>query len=216
MQIGNLKIKTHKDFLQNCLKEWKLYELEFLELSLLNIKKNTVIIDVWANIGNHTLYWLYKDFTVVSFEPIKQNFDLLEYNINNNKLEVKSFLFNVWLWNKKEKVKFLIDKDNMWACQKSNEWTEEIQINLLDSYKIKPSLIKIDVEGFELEVLEWALQTIKKYKPDLIVECNSKQTQKFILDLWYTKLYNKYKNFYFIYNTKKWKQLQQLSPSTSV
>lgn len=200
MQIGNIKLRTHNDYLRECLQEGKFYELEFLKLSLDRLKKDAIIIDVWANIWNHTIYWLYKWFTVISFEPIKKNFDLLEFNINNNKLELRSFIYNVWLWSKNEIVKFKVDEMNMWACKKSKDWTEEVKINVLDNYKIKPSLIKIDVEGFELDVLKWAEKTINKYKPDLIVECNNKETQKFILNLWYKKLINKYKTFYFTYN----------------
>ena len=38
----------------------------------------------------------------------------------------------------------------------------------LDSYKLKADLLKIDVEEFELEVLEGAIKTIKKYHPKII------------------------------------------------
>ena len=41
----------------------------------------------------------------------------------------------------------------------------------LDSYDVSPYLIKIDVEGGELEVLEGSRETIKRAKPIIFIEC---------------------------------------------
>ena len=38
--------------------------------------------------------------------------------------------------------------------------------------------MKIDVEGFELDVLEGAVETIKKYHPKIIIETHSKELEK--------------------------------------
>ena len=48
----------------------------------------------------------------------------------------------------------------------------------LDSYKLKADLLKIDVEEFELEVLEGAIKTIKKYHPKIIIETHSRALEK--------------------------------------
>jgi len=37
----------------------------------------------------------------------------------------------------------------------------------------KPDFIKIDVEGFELDVINGALETIRRYKPGIFVEIHS-------------------------------------------
>ncbi len=54
----------------------------------------------------------------------------------------------------------------------------------LDSYKLKADLLKIDIEGFELDVLDEAIKTIKKYHPKIIIETHSraleKQTKEFL------------------------------------
>lgn len=47
----------------------------------------------------------------------------------------------------------------------------KLQSRTLDSYMTFPSLIKIDVEGAELEVLRGAIRTIKDCKPTIIFEC---------------------------------------------
>lgn len=199
MQIWNLKIKTHKDFLKNhYLREW-LYEIEFLNHSLNRLKKWDLIVDVWANIGNHTLFWLYKSFKVFSFEPIKENYSLLIDNVINNNLEKNFAWCQYWLWEEIKEVKFIIYENNMWMCREW-EWDRIVKIRKLDEFKFEPKLIKIDVEWNELQVIKWALETIKKYKPDLMVEINNEETYNFILSLWYKKDFWKRnnKNTYFI------------------
>jgi FkbM family methyltransferase len=42
--------------------------------------------------------------------------------------------------------------------------------SLCDSMGLKPTLIKIDVEGAEVNVLEGMIETIKKFKPDIMLE----------------------------------------------
>lgn len=210
-KIGRLKIKAHDDFLGKLLKSWKLYEEDFLKYSIPQVKEWTTIIDVGANIGNHTLFWLYKGFDVISFEPIVDNWDLLIYNVYNNKLYENWTGYNVWLWNKEWKMQFQIVNNNMWACRKSdiiNGWTR-IDVKTLDSYTTKKpiSLIKIDVEGMELEVLEGALWIITKYRPDLMVEINNPETLEFLEGLGYRRTYWQLnnKNLYLKYNKLLWK-----------
>lgn len=199
MQVWNLKIKTHNDFLWESLKKWQIYELDFLKHSLYNLKQWDLIVDVWANIGNHTLFWLYKGFKVVSFEPIKENYDLLIENVANNNLEKNFTWCPYWLWEEKKEVKFTIFKNNMWMCREW-QWDRIVKIRKLDEFKLKPRLIKIDVEWNELQVIKWALNTIHLYKPDLMVEINNDETYNFILSQWYKKDFWKRnnKNTYFI------------------
>ena len=46
------------------------------------------------------------------------------------------------------------------------------KIEKTDFLKLKPTLIKMDVEGYENKVLLGAIKTIKKYKPVIYVENN--------------------------------------------
>ena len=43
---------------------------------------------------------------------------------------------------------------------------------------LQPEIIKIDVEGFESQVLEGAIETIKKNKPYLMIEINDVSVKK--------------------------------------
>ena len=50
--------------------------------------------------------------------------------------------------------------------------SEIVEKKKLDSFNLKPDLIKIDVEGEELKVLKSSEQILKKYKPVIIIEIN--------------------------------------------
>jgi len=50
-----------------------------------------------------------------------------------------------------------------------------VPIRTLDSYKLAPSLVKIDTEGNELHVLQGAQETLKQ-KPQLVIETHSQES----------------------------------------
>jgi hypothetical protein len=57
----------------------------------------------------------------------------------------------------------------------------------LDSYRLSPTFIKLDVQGAEMMVLEGGADTIKKYRPSMCVECEDEDltTIKFLQSLDY-------------------------------
>ena len=70
--------------------------------------------------------------------------------------------------------------------------TFEIEVKKIDEHNFDSvSLIKIDVEGWEFEVIEGAVSTIKKHKPIILLEnylnaCeNDIKSKQFLLDLGY-------------------------------
>ncbi|MBX2887755.1 MAG: FkbM family methyltransferase [Ferruginibacter sp.] len=76
--------------------------------------------------------------------------------------------------------------------------TEKTETQTLDNYcnkhNLKPSFLKIDVEGNELKVLKGGLQTLKSFKPKIIIEIEArhvgeeraKETFHFLESLGYT------------------------------
>ena len=76
--------------------------------------------------------------------------------------------------------------------------TETVDTETLDTYcsrnNLKADFLKIDVEGNELRVFQGCVETLKKYKPKIIVEIEQRhvgqekvlQTFKFMQDLGYT------------------------------
>ena len=73
----------------------------------------------------------------------------------------------------------MVDVEDLTATL--NKLVESSKINvktiddILSSRKInKVNMLKIDVEGFELEVVQGGLKTISKYKPAMLIESNNK------------------------------------------
>jgi len=152
-------------------------------------KPGQTVIDIGAQYGDYAILCskIYKA-KVYTFEPLSQNFKEILQNIKLNGLKKDSIkAFNVALGNA-NKTAMLSYSGEM--ANNSNKG-EKIKTTFkkLDSYKLKADLLKIDVEGFELNVLDGAIKTIKKYHPRIIIETHSraleKQTKEFLSKLNY-------------------------------
>ena len=115
-------------------------------------KEGQVVIDIGAQYGDYAILCskVYKA-KVYTFEPLPENFKEITENIKLNGLNERQIqAFNVALGNK--------DKTEMlsYSGEMANNIGEgkkiEVEFRTLDSYKIKPDIMKIDVEGFELDV----------------------------------------------------------------
>lgn len=141
------------------------------------------IIDVGANIGYLTLQFATrcKKGAVYAFEPDSETFYKLTQNVNLNKFG-NIQLFHTALGSATGTGElYRIYESNPGAnrilSQKpaASVPSETVPIATLDEYDSKGSfkavdLIKIDVEGFELFVLEGARNLILKRKPILFIE----------------------------------------------
>jgi FkbM family methyltransferase len=52
--------------------------------------------------------------------------------------------------------------------------TYEVEVGVLDKYAFDPQVIKVDVQGLEDEVIEGAMETIRRSRPAIIIETPSK------------------------------------------
>lgn len=171
--------------------ELSLYETGTYEkglLLLLNdfLKPGSCFIDVGANIGLMSVYasqLVGNKGKVISFEAHPETFNWLKFNIELNKnhnIEAHNFalgsepsqmlIYDNWQVNRGGAS--LIVKD-----ENSNSFP--VDVKRLDdslSKEIIPAVIKVDVEGFELEVLKGARQTIVDFKPILVIEISSLRT----------------------------------------
>ena len=139
------------------------------------LKSKFVCIDVGANIGNHTVYFADHFVSVQSFEPNKRVFKLLEAN---SMLRSNIKVFNLGASNKSQAISIKYNNNNvgMASVEKVTGDIEAIfQLEPLDEIVTKEnigeiSFIKIDVEGHELQALQGAVKTIKKYQPVVALE----------------------------------------------
>jgi FkbM family methyltransferase len=154
---------------------------DFYEVNLLNnisdyIKPNSIILDIGSNIGNHTLYFkkILNARKVYAFEPQTGVFSILMKNIELNKLSDVT-VFNIGLGAKNTNGSIDFDgkiQNNLGGTSIREDKEGELVIKKLDDVGIEDKIdfIKIDTEGFEVDVLTGAIQTIKKSMPYIWVE----------------------------------------------
>ena len=136
--------------------------------------KEGVFIDIGANIGQTSMNLSKKlgkiAHKIYAFEPIPSTYEKLKYNIllnNFSSIEI----FNIALGNEEDIMKMEMSCPTNSGGFKmtpknsiiKNEWVQVLQKKLDDFYKLDNPIqfIKIDVEGYEIEVLKGAEQIIK-------------------------------------------------------
>lgn len=156
------------------------FELPYLELFTRKYPTQNIIIDIGANIGNHALYFAnFLTYThLYAFEPQQLNALLCHKNLAP--FSDRTTVFPLGLSNTTTPMQLrTANYDN------SGNFTIEETLNAvktmhtpflshfyqLDTFHFaNVSLIKIDVEGHELAVLEGARNTIAQNKPIITIE----------------------------------------------
>lgn len=134
---------------------------------------NASILDIGSNIGNHSIFFFFHCNIKESynFEPVKDTFNILSKNIKLNKLN--AHLYNIGVGAKKSKASILkYDKNNIGATQIGTNENGNIAISSIDELHIdsKIKLVKIDVEGFEKDVIYGMQALINRDKPFILIE----------------------------------------------
>ena len=135
--------------------------------------QGSTILDIGSNIGNHSIYFFFKCNIRESynFEPVKDTFEILKKNIAINHLN--SHLYNVGVGATTGKAKIIeFDQHNIGATKIAKQEDGDLQIISIDELSIpsKISFVKIDVEGFEYEVIQGMQGLIKRDKPIILIE----------------------------------------------
>jgi FkbM family methyltransferase len=154
------------------------YEFLMLEFIRDNIPKG-VMIDVGANVGNHTIFLAkYCATKVIAYEPFPDTFKLLDKNITDNGLRFNVIASNYGLSDNHEFV-FMKSVDGNAGMNKvdsdGDAQVELIAFDLILDFDRPITLIKLDCEGYEEKALLGMIETVKKHKPALFIEC---QTEK--------------------------------------
>lgn len=141
-----------------------LHEFEDMGFVLHFLRPGDLFVDVGANIGSYSLLAAATGARVVSFEPVPATFEALRDNININLNRIGSQVDarNQAVGASVGKLTMIADQDTMnkavGASYYRGQTIEVPQTTLDDALKQSgaPKLIKIDVEGFETEVLRGA------------------------------------------------------------
>jgi FkbM family methyltransferase len=169
--------------------QWSLYFYNNNDSSLNLLKyinTNDVVFDIGGNIGQTSLNIAKKIGNygkVYCFEPYPENFEALKTNISLNKNINNLIIENLGLGQFESSMKMYKNcihnsGGNRIISNLQNEKFQElvdVEIKTIDNYCKENNInnidvIKIDVEGFELFVLNGAIHTLQNLSPKLYIE----------------------------------------------
>lgn len=156
------------------------YEINLiLDILKKYLPKNSNMIDIGANIGNHSVFFGPHFKKVYCFEPNPILFKILQGNIMLNSLDQKTELINYGLGEKDEYKKYILTTRNLGGSgffersfnPKYHHSEYKLKITTGDSIEFKNiGFIKIDTEGYDFNVIKGLRDTIKKFEPIITFE----------------------------------------------
>lgn len=177
------------------MRDAKFYELEFLQALAHFHGPDDLIVDVGANIGNHTVYFAQVlGAKVAAFEPEPHNVLCLELNVLLNGVRDSVTVHRLALGETPGMVSLTMSIDSNYgsfsAAPAVNpngrpgaaSTTCASPVSTLDQvldarHANQPvSLMKIDVEGMEMAVLRGASGTVQAWRPLVACECLNDST----------------------------------------
>jgi FkbM family methyltransferase len=154
------------------------------------VKRWRNCIDIGSNVGMWTRELAQKFEQVYCFEPNPNFIECFNKNITENNVE----LFEFGLSNKEHTASQEFNSTQITSIP------GDVQCRTLDSFNLNDiDFIKIDVDGFEVEVLEGAVNTITRNNPVINVEMK---------ELKRPLTYNKIKKILYGLNYKKAKRVK--------
>lgn len=182
------------------------WEKESLKLWAALSKNATTIIDVGANTGIYSLVAQNNNAKaqIIAIEPIDINLNILSKNIKKNKFKIKTE--KIALSDKEGTAKMYMLKDQLNYMTSINDDryalhpeikgdTEVVEIEvdikpfnfIYEKYKLNTiDLIKIDVEGHEISVLNSMLPYLKEHKPSILIEIIGDENAKIMDEMFKT------------------------------
>ena len=165
-----------------------LHEFEDMGFLLHFLREDDVFIDVGANSGSYSiLAGAVCGSKVLAIEPVESTFQRLVRNLALNNLKQSSTALNVGLGAENDFLMMTsgMDTTNRIFIGHEQHATVRVEIKTLDvvAQNLNPALIKIDVEGWETNVLKGGLDTLKKASLEaLIIELNESGSSYGYLD----------------------------------
>lgn len=185
------RLSNTLDSLQNFLAREHFFEVKEMTETLLVLPKQARVFDVGSNIGNHALFFsmIGEAAHVRCFEPAQITADLLETNFNLNEIPTDRYsIERVGIGAQPGRARFdRLDPSNLGATSLTPDSNGHLEIDTLDNRypEAVVDLLKIDVEGMELDVLRGATELIKRNRPVLLVEVANDNKGQFLA--WITK-----------------------------
>ena len=142
--------------MQKSINNYGCYEPLMVEKILKNVRETDIVYDIGAHIGYYSSIFnnVIKSKEVVSIEPDFYSSNLIKRNTNERGIVVNKFIGRELGYN----TTTLNDLSSM--------------LNL------EPSVIKMDIEGFEVEAFEGGWEVIRNLRPQIFLEIHPKFIHK--------------------------------------
>lgn len=170
----------------------------YLFLGELRAQRTGLFIDVGAHSGLYGVLAMRSGWNTIFCEPNPELAGNIKKNISlNQSPHSKGELLSIAIGDSEEAacLNFGDAKDSAISTLLENPFDSrlkhkmEVRQTTLDSLGLAPSVIKIDVEGYESQVLKGAIKTLRKYKPTIFMEALTpsalKSQSQFLLELGY-------------------------------
>ena len=144
-----------------------LQEFEDMAFVVHALRPGDVFVDVGANVGSYTILAAgVSGASCVALEPVPRTFGSLLDNVRLNDLMSRVVCRNVAAGSAEGTIAFTADLDTMnhaVAPDESSRSVLTVPVTTLDSIlgETRPTMIKIDVEGFETRVIDGAQETLR-------------------------------------------------------
>lgn len=139
------------------------------------LKQGDIVVDAGAYPGDYAVFAAKKvgeSGRVIAFEPDVKNRKILTRNIKREGLK-NVIVVPRGLWNKNTTLNFK-SSDGLHSTLYSENVTESIEVvkldDILKKLKIKKiNVLKMDIEGAEIEAIKGAVSTLKKNKVQVMI-----------------------------------------------
>lgn len=146
-----------------------LHEFEDMGFLLHAVRPDDLFVDVGANVGSYTvLACAARGASGVCFEPVPATYSRLVANVEANGMAGRVETHNLGVSDREGTLAFTSSHDVMNRIIAEGEPRPadaiDVPVTSLDAVLAgrEPSVVKIDVEGFELQVLHGAGETLRK------------------------------------------------------
>lgn len=148
------------------------YEQPMLETMLSRSESGDLIVDVGANIGNHTVFLAHYGRFVVALEPNARLVEAITKSVTLNGYDSRVDIVNAAAGSKAGKGMMILPEESNLGMGRVAEGAGDLDVIALDDLNIDRPInaIKIDVEGMECDVLKGAQALIRKHRPDIYIE----------------------------------------------
>jgi FkbM family methyltransferase len=168
------------DYIFNIIKRTgSFYEIDLLCSLQSFLKESDLVVDVGANIGNHTIFFAgVCRCQVIAIEPNPVAFGLLQQNVKANQLSERVRLENIAIGSTAGYGKIIQGREHNLgtvSIEYSDDPIDAIAIKsipeIVGGEKVR--LLKIDVEGLDFDVITGAHPIIERDKPIITIEARS-------------------------------------------